>query len=175
MSSTDFDNNVLHVSTGRDEADRLVAAQLRAHGLWDALCRASLWQCAAKDGTPVHDESSALWTILDHVGQQEHGAGALADRMMEVLGSECMAEALLRAGRRHLSMSAWGYWKRLLDLPPSPKDTESFRFADGWVERLGVRKDASDTPAGCIPETFADEKLAWGCHPDTGEVYPVPY
>ena len=102
-------------------------------------------------------------------------AAELGDRMVEALGLRCVAELLLRAGRKNVSMSAWGYWKRLLGMPTVPEDAEGFRFADGWVERLGVRDDDDETPPGCIPDTFEDEKVAWGCHPETGEVYPVPY
>ena len=175
MLNSDFDANVTCIAPGRNPADRLDAHRLRAIGLWDTLCRAALWQCAASDGTPVHNESTALWAILDHAGQQKRGAAELGDRMVEALGPRCVAELLLRAGRKNLSMSAWGYWKRLLGMPTVPEDAEGFRFADGWVERLGVRDDDDETPPGCIPNTFEDEKVAWGCHPETGEVYPVPY
>ena len=175
MPNTDFDTRVTHIAPGRNPADRHIAQQLRAAGLWDTLCREALWQCAANDGTPVHNESTALWAMLDHVGQQENGAAELGDRMVESLGPQCVAEALARAGRKHLSMSAWGYWKRRIGLPPVPGDGEGYRFADGWVERLGVRDDGEETPPGCIPDTFEGEKVAWGCHPETGKVYPVPY
>ena len=175
MLNTDFDANVTRIAPGRSLTDRRIASRLRELGLWEALCRAALWQCAANDGTPVHDESSALWAILDHVGQQEHGAGELGDRMVEALGAERVAEALLCAGRRHLSMSAWAYWKRLLGMPPTPEDADGFRFADGWVERLGVSDRAEEAAPGCIPDTFEGEKIVWGYHPETGQVYPIPY
>ena len=169
-----YDARVERIAPGRNAADRHVAQQLRAAGMWDALCRDALWQGAANDGTPMHNESTALWAILDHVGQQR-GAAELGDRMVESLGPQCVAGALARAGRRHLSMCAWAYWKRRLGLAPVPEDAEGFRFADGWVERLGVREQTGETPRGCIPDTFEGEKVAWGCHPETGEVYPVPY
>ena len=175
MPNADFDTRVTRIAPGRNPADRLVAQRLRAAGLWDTLCREALWQCAANDGRPVHNESTALWAILDHLGQQEHGAAELGDRMVESLDPPCVAEALARAGRGNLSMRAWAYWKRRLGLPPVPEDAEGFRFADGWVERLGVGDRSEETPPGCIPDTFEGEKVAWGCHPETGEVYPVPY
>lgn len=175
MVNANYDARVTRIAPGRNAADRHIAQGLRAAGLWDALCRDALWQCAANDGTPVHNESTALWAILDHVGQQQRGAAEFGDRMVESLGPQCVAEALARAGRRHLSIGAWAYWKRLLGLPPVPEDAEGFRFADGWVERLGVRDQTGETPRGCIPDTFEGEKVAWGCHPETGEVYPVPY
>lgn len=166
---------LLNIAPGRDPLMREIATRLRECGLWARLCRQALWQCATNDGRPVHSEDSALWCILDHLGEQEHGLGAQSERLLAVLGARSLAEAMRRAGRRHLSMSSWLYWKRLLNLPPEPEDEDAWRYADGWSERFDLRSvDADDRRPGEIPETFEGENIAWGYDPARGDVYPIP-
>ena len=101
--------------------------------------------------------------------------GAESDRLLETLGAPCLTEALRLAGRRHLSMGSWAYWKRLLNLPPEPEDEDGWRFADGWNERFGLRPiDPDARQPGQIPETFEGENIAWGYDPVRGDVYAVP-
>ena len=175
MNAAELDAALLNIAPARDPLFRMIAARLRECGLWEPLCRRALWQCATNDGRPVHDETSAFRILLDHLGEPEHGMESESDRLLEVLGAPCLTEALLLAGRRHLSMSSWAYWKRQLNLPSEPEDKDGWRFADGWNERLGLRPlDPGERRPGTIPETFEGENIAWGYDPVRDEVYPVP-
>ncbi len=163
-----------HVSPGLTPEDREIARQLRAAGLWEPLCRTALWQGPAFDGRPVHSETSALATILSHTGEPEAGDCELGDRMLDVVGREALADALLRLGRGSLCHESWLYWKRALGLPIVPADDEVERFADGWGARYGTAPyPDGDLPDGCIPDTDPDENIAWGADPETGKLYPI--
>ena len=175
MNAAKVDTAQLNIAPGHRPEFRAIAVRLRERGLWDSLCRHALWQIATPEGRPVHTEDSAFWTILDHVGEPEHGLGPEIDRLMEVLEPPCLIEALCLAGRRHLSMGSWAYWKRVLNLPPEPEDADAWRFADGWNLRRGTRPISSgERRPGEIPETFKGENITWGYDPDRGDVYPVP-
>ena len=175
MKADAYDAALLNIAPGRDPVSREIAARLRECGMWEPLCRHALWQIATNEGRPVHDESSAFWTILDHLGELDHGLGTESDQLLEVLGATLLTEALLLAGRRHLSMSSWAYWKRLLEMPPEPDDEESWRFADGWNERHGLLPiNHDERQPGMIPETFEGENIAWGYDPVRGDVYSIP-
>ena len=175
MNAAEIDAALLNIAPGRRSEFRAIAARLRERGLWEPLCRHALWQIATFAGRPVHNEDSAFWTILDHLGEPEHGLGVESDRLLEVLGASHLIEALRLAGRRHLSMASWAYWKRRLNLPTEPEDAEAWRFADGWILRLGSRPiDPDERQPGQIPEIFEGENIAWGYDPARGEVYPVP-
>ena len=177
MSETSqHDAALMNIAPGRHPEFRAIATRLRECGQWAPLCRHALWQPATFAGRPVHTEDSAVWTILDHLGEQEHGLGAESDRLVEVLGAPCLTDALRLAGRRHLSMESWAYWKRLLNLPGEPEDADAWRFADGWNLRPGPCSASSgERQPGEIPETIEGEKIAWGYNPARGEVYPVPF
>lgn len=175
MKAAEIDVALMNIAPGRRAEFRMIAARLRECGLWEPLCRHALWQIATLEGRPVHTEDSAFWTILDHLGEPEHGLGAESERLLEVLGAPCLIGALRLAGRRHLSMGSWAYWKRLLNLPPEPGDADAWRFADGWSLRHGLRPiDPGERQPGEIPETFDGENIAWGYDPARGDVYPVP-
>ena len=140
----DLTQDISHVAPARCAADRVLAAQFRAAGLWKPLCRGALWQYPTRSGEPVHSESSALAQILSHTGSQDEGGLELGRRLLEAVGREPLAAALQRAGRRHIDRPAWLHWRRVLGIPRAPEDDDRAAFGrrpDGSPNRPRSGRD----------------------------------
>ena len=167
----------------------VVEALKQQPGLWEQLCRASLWQWPTLAGEPVHDEQSALCAILNQLGHWEAGCAELADAFYSTAGAERIQALLTHAGIAEFDRDAWLYWMRRIGTPVSPEDCPpAEKFSDGWHLRI-MRRWAGHEPRGDapppgarstynpaeIPPTGEDENVLWCFDDQTGRVYPLVY
>ena len=157
-----------------------VSALKRKAGLWEALCKASLWQTPTHRGNPVHDERSALCAIFNHLGYWESGAHTLADGFLEVLGAETVRALLSRLGEASFERTPWLYWMRVSGGELREGDLSPERFLDGWRLRFapnpGERENIGEPyDPRTIPPTGDDEKVYWAWDEDAERVYPLVY
>ena len=168
---------------------QVVDALKQQPGLWEQLCRASLWQWPTVDGEPVHDEQSTLCAILNQLGLWETGCAKLADAFYSAAGAKRIQALLAHVGIAELDRDAWLYWMRRIDSPVSPEDCPSAeKFSDGWHLRIMQRwarhesredERAPGAPSAYnpkeIPPTGEDENVLWCFDDQTGRVYPLVY
>ena len=168
---------------------QLADALKRQSGLWEQLCRASLWQWPTTAGEPVHNEQTALCAILNQMGHWEAGCADLADAFHSAAGAERIQAFLAHAGIAELDRDAWLYWMERTGNPVSPGDCPpAEKFSDGWHLRVMQRWEKhapqeqapkQDTQSTYnpkeIPPTGEDENVLWCYDDQSGRVYPLVY
>ena len=135
---------LLNIAPSGCKAGALAKRWRGTPGLWEGLCRRSLWQGALPSGEPVHDERSAVAAIYNSLGEQWL---EFEDWREAALWSCGLAEALrvLRnLGIGRISQSAWRAWRARLEGMVSSQDDDPSIFLDGWPLRLGGGRSGDD-------------------------------